>query len=74
MRAQTLDVHFGVVMPCVYVFLEIVEMKADNHLYCYGLEHPILSFEDDTTVIKPEDIDTIILNIKLTETSDIDFE
>jgi hypothetical protein len=54
--------------------LETVQMKSDNHLYCFGLEFPYISFDDDTTEIKPEDIDTIRLNIKLTKNGDIYFD
>ena len=53
---------------------ETVQMKSDNHLYCFGLEYPYISFDDDTTVIKPKDIDTIRLNIKLTEEGNIYYD
>jgi len=54
--------------------LQIIEMKSDNHLYCYGLEFPYIPFDDDTTEIKPEDVDTIRLNITLSDYGDINFD
>jgi hypothetical protein len=53
--------------------LTTIEMKSDNHLYCYGLEYPDISFDNDTTEIKPEDVDTIRLNITLSDYGDINF-
>lgn len=54
--------------------LEIIKMLSDNHLYCYAVNYPIVSFDDDTTEINPADIDTIILNIKMTDSEDLVFD
>ncbi len=52
--------------------LQTIEMKSDNHLYCFGVEYPDIAY-DDTTEIKSESIDTIQHNIILTENGDINF-
>lgn len=54
--------------------LRIIEMRSDNHLYCFGIEYPDIPFDDDTTEIKPEDIDTTQINIILTEKEEIIFK
>jgi hypothetical protein len=54
--------------------LQMIEMRGDDHLYCYRLEYPITHNDEDTEEIRPEEVDTIHLHIKLTEKGDIYFE
>jgi hypothetical protein len=53
--------------------LRTIEMQSDNHLYCFGIEYPDIPFDDDTTEINPEEIDTTQINIILTEKEEIIF-